>query len=164
MRAISFTLVAAVLLGGCAIAAQPDPVPAGSAGMAAAPAAVAASKSVLANLDGTQWRFERVAGKRVPAAVTATLQFADGHASGKAGCNTYGAKYEVAADGAAQFQQTLSTKMACLQPSGAMQVEHGIFTAFQETAKVEMRGGTLVLLDAAGKPLARLVHTAAAHP
>jgi heat shock protein HslJ len=156
MRAISFMLVVAVLVGSCAFAAQPDPVPASSTGIAVAQAAGTASKSVLMNLDGTHWRFERVAGQRVPTAVTATLQFADGHASGKAGCNAYGAKYQVGTDGAAQFQQTLSTKMACLQPSGATRVERGIFAAFRKTAKVEMHGGKLVLLDATGKPLASL--------
>lgn len=164
MRAIAFTLIAALLVGGCAIAAQPDAVPAGGAAMVAAPTGVAASKSALAHLDGTHWRFERVAGARVPAAVTATLRFANGHASGKAGCNAYGAKYEVAANGAAQFQQTLSTKMACLQPKGAMQVEQGIFAAFRQAAKLEWRGGELVMLDARGHALAALTRVDAVHP
>jgi heat shock protein HslJ len=62
----------------------------------------------------------------------------------------------VAADGSAEFKQTLSTKMACLQPAGAMRAEQGVFNAFRHTAKVEIIGGELVMLNAAGKPLAKL--------
>jgi heat shock protein HslJ len=121
------------------------------------PEAAAGSASVLANLDGSHWRFERVAGQPVPAAVTATLRFADGHVSGKAGCNAYNAKYRIEAEGAAHFQPGISTKMACLTPAGAMRVEHGVFAALRETTKVTLDDGQLLMLDAAGKSVAILV-------
>ncbi|MGH8144974.1 MAG: META domain-containing protein [Rhodanobacteraceae bacterium] len=154
MLRMTSIFLTAVLLCSCSAHASRDPAP------AVALAVPANSASTVANLDGTQWRFMKVAGASVPPKVTATLRFANGHASGKAGCNAYGAAYHVAADGSASFQQTLSTKMACLQPSGVMQIENGIFAAFRATARVEMRGGdNLVLLDASGQPLATLART-----
>ena len=66
----------------------------------------------------------------------------------------------VAADGRAEFEQTLSTKMACLQPAGGMHVERGVFNAFRNTAKVAIVDGKLVMLDATGNALAKLVQTA----
>jgi heat shock protein HslJ len=147
-------LMAALAVAGCSAQAARDPAP-----VPVAPATVPASapSSVdLAGLDGSQWRFVELAGQPVPAGVTATLRLRHDHASGKAGCNAYGARYHVAADGSAEFTQTLSTKMACLQPAGAMQVEQGVFNAFRHTAKVAVADGVLVMLDAAGKPLAKL--------
>jgi heat shock protein HslJ len=86
----------------------------------------------------------------------ATMRLKDGRASGRAGCNAYGAKYHVDPDGKAGFTQSLSTRMACLKPAGAMQVERGVFDAFRQTAKVAIVNGDLLMLDAAGNLLARL--------
>jgi heat shock protein HslJ len=144
---------AALLLGGCSANAARDPAPVAAL---AVPPAATGSASTAANLDGSQWRFVKVAGMTVPRRVTATLRFANGHASGKAGCNAYGAAYQIGADGGASFRQTLSTKMACLQPSGVMQIEHGIFAALRATTKIEMHGEDLVLLGADGNVLATL--------
>lgn len=135
--------IATIVLCGCRAYAAREP----------APTAVA---NMNATLDGTNWKFVEVAGTAVPADVTATLRLKDGRASGKAGCNAYGASYQIAADGTAHFKQGMSTKMACLQPAGAMQVEHGVFQALQHTVRVERDGANLSLLDAAGKPLAKL--------
>lgn len=156
MRAVSIVLAAAVLVGGCAVASTPGTVPAHATGTTPAAQDAPALAELLRQLDGSHWRFVRVAGEPVPDTVTATMRFANGHASGKAGCNAYGASYAIQPDGSAHFQQGMSTKMACLQPAGAMQVEHGVFAAFRQATKVEPRGGDLVLLDAAGRPLATL--------
>lgn len=158
MRAFPFVVMAALLVSACAAGGVQPPAPSTSAG--SAPLAPAADSSSI-RLDGSHWRFVKVAGAAVPAAVVATMRFADGRASGKAGCNAYGATYDVAGNGVAHFQQTLSTRMACLQPHGAMQVEQGIFAAFRRTAKVELGNGTLRLLDAGGQPLATLVRDTA---
>lgn len=154
MRPIPVMLVAALAVTGCAAQAARDPVPPPAAS-AAAPSS-APSGASLASLDGSEWRFVELDGQPVPAGVHATLRLRDGRASGKAGCNAYGARYRIAADGSAEFKQTLSTKMACLQPAGAMRVEQGVFNAFRNTVKVAIIGGGLLMLDAAGKPLAKL--------
>jgi heat shock protein HslJ len=147
-------LMAALAVAGFNAMAAHDPVPV-RAESAAVPSS-APSGAALADLDGSQWRFVELDGQPVPAGVDATLRLRHGHASGKAGCNTYGARYHVATDGTAGFTQTLSTKMACLQPAGAMHVEQGVFNAFRNTAKVAVADGVLVMLDAGGKPLAKL--------
>lgn len=146
--------VTALAVCGCSAQAARDPAPAQATSTATS--ATAARVSV-AELDGTAWRFVEVAGAPVPAAVTATMQFRAGHASGKAGCNAYNAKYRIDADGATHFQPGISTKMACLTPTGAMRVEHGVFAALRETTKVTLDDGQLLMLDAAGKPVAILV-------
>lgn len=149
MRPVSVLLMAALAVTGCAAQAARDPAPVQAA-------SAASSASTPANLDGTEWRFVELDGAAVPTGVNATLRFNHGRAAGRAGCNAYGARYQIAADGTAEFAQTLSTKMACLQPVGAMQVEQGVFKAFRNTAKVMIVNGELVMLDAAGKPLAKL--------
>lgn len=152
MRCLSVALVLGLLATGCSAQPAQAPAPFPPAAAVTDPVASAA----LHDLDGSAWRFIEVAGARVPADVTATLSLRHGHASGKAGCNAYGAAYHVDADGSTRFTQSLSTKMACLQPAGVMRVERGIFAAFRLTTTVVVRDGVLVLLDAAGKPLAKL--------
>ncbi|MGH8214886.1 MAG: META domain-containing protein [Rhodanobacteraceae bacterium] len=110
----------------------------------------------MANLDGTEWRFVDVAGIPVPAAVRATLRIRGHRISGRSGCNSFGAKYLVAPDGEGSFSQIMSTKMACVAPAGAMDVEHRIFGALPHVSKMVVRDGELVLLDVGGQPLARL--------
>lgn len=154
MRPIPVMLMAALVVTGCAAQAARDPAPV-QATSAAAPSS-APSSANLASLDGSEWRFVELNGRPVPAGVNATLRLRGGRAAGKAGCNAYGARYQIDADGNAKFEQTLSTKMACLQPAGVMHVEQGVFNAFRNTAKVAIVDGELVMLDAAGKPLAKL--------
>jgi heat shock protein HslJ len=142
-------LMAALAVTGCAAHAARDPAPAGSA---AAPAAA----TTQANLDGTEWRFVEVNGAAVPKGVKATLRLHDGRGSGRTGCNAFGASFETAADGSAKFGQVMSTKMACLTPAGAMQVEHDVLDALRHTARIERQGDSLTLLGASGKLLAKL--------
>lgn len=153
MRTLAILIAAAGVLSGCTAHAAREPAPAMTN-----PSGT--NTTGMKNLDGSQWRFTSVAGKAVPPGVTATMRLRDGRASGKAGCNAYGATYRIAADGSATFTPGMSTKMACLEPAGVMQVERGIFAAFRGTVRVELRGGALWMLDADGKPLAELAPAA----
>lgn len=138
----------AIALMACGCTAQPR-----------ASAAAAGSPPVklnAAHLSGTEWHFVEVAGASVPAVITATMRLRDGRAAGKAGCNAYAARYRIARDGPATFQLGMPTKMACMEPSGVMKVQHGIFAALRHATTVELADGQLVLLDAAGRPLAKL--------
>lgn len=148
MRTLSFLIAGALLVCGCSAQAAHESAPA-SASVATTVGASAAS------LDGN-WRFVEIAGSPVPAGVTATLRLRAGHASGKAGCNAYGATWTSSPDGATSFGSPRSTKMACLTPAGAMRVERGVFDALALAARMHRDGAGLLLLDAAGKPLARL--------
>lgn len=153
----SMVLMTALLATGCSAQAARDPVPV----VAAISAAPAAAAPTLAHLDGTSWHFIDVGGAAVPAGVTATLRFHAGRASGNAGCNAYGASYEISADGSVKFGGAMSTKMACLQPAGAMETERGVFAALQHAVKMALQDGRLVVLDAGGRPLAKLVRSEA---
>lgn len=144
-------LIAVLVVAGCGTQAVREPA---SAGPPAAAEPVAGT--TMAKLEGTQWRFVEVAGTPVPAAVTATLRIRGGRISGRAGCNSFGAKYLADADGKGSFSQIMSTKMACVEPAGAMDVGHRIFEALPKVSRMDLRDGELALLDAAGKPLARL--------
>jgi len=141
MRAHALIVVLAIALSACAVAAQHDQA-------ARAPDAL--------QLAGTQWRFAKLNGHDVPPGVNATLKFErNGHVSGHAGCNGYGGPWE-ASNGALHFGGMISTKMACLQPAGAMQTEHDVFAALQETEHAQMQGHALLLMDAGGTALATL--------
>jgi heat shock protein HslJ len=154
MRPTAVMLLVSLAVTGCAAQAARDPAPVQAASGAASSSQSAGAR--LANLDGSEWRFIELEGQPVPAGINATLRLRGGRAAGKAGCNAYGARYRIAGDGSAKFEQTLSTKMACLQPAGVMQVERGVFNAFRNAAKVAIVNGDLVMLDATGKPLATL--------
>ncbi len=151
MRPIALMLMVSLAVTGCAAQAARDPAPSSSA---ASPAS-----TTHADLDGTEWRFVEINGTTVPKGVTATLRLHGSRASGRTGCNAYGASFEAAADGSAKFGQAMSTKMACLKPAGAMDVERGVLDALQHTARIERQGDSLTLLDASGKPLAKLQQT-----
>lgn len=96
MRPIPATLMVALAVTGCAAQAAHDPAPAQATSGAAPPSA--SSNADLAGPDGSEWRFVELDGQPVPAGVNATLRLHGGRASGKAGCNAYGARYQVAAD------------------------------------------------------------------
>lgn len=149
MRQIVFVVLAVLGITGCA--ARPAHVQ-----TPIAPEAASSSAAAPENLRGTDWRFVEVEGTRVPDGVVATLHLRDGRASGKAGCNSYGASWDVSAEGGIRFGQTMSTKMACMTPAGAMQVERGVFDVLQRAVQVRREGETLMLLDASGQPLATL--------
>ncbi|HKU79598.1 MAG TPA: META domain-containing protein [Rhodanobacteraceae bacterium] len=150
MRQVVFVMVAALAITGCA--AQPAHVQ-----VPMAPDAASSRAAAPESLRGTDWRFVDVEGTAVPEGVVATLRLRDGRASGKAGCNSYGASWEMSMDGGIRFGQTMSTKMACMAPSGAMQVERGVFDVLQRAVRMHRDGEHLVLLDASGQPLATLV-------
>jgi len=138
MQARSLIVVLAGALSACAMAAQQDQA--------------ALSPDAL-QLAGTQWKFVKFDGHDVPPAVNATLVFeSNGHVSGHAGCNGYGGPWE-ASNGALHFGGMISTKMACLQPAGAMATERNVFAALQETEHAQLQGHNLVLIGVGGATL-----------
>lgn len=159
MSRVLLFMAAAGLAAGCAAQPVSGPVPAITT---ATPPAAAAAMPTPDQLDGTSWRFAEVAGAPVPDDVMATIQFRHGRAGGRAGCNSFGATYRIAADGTASFQLGMSTKMACLEPAGATRVEQGVFAAIRGVARVEIRDDGLVLLDSSGRVLAKLVRASRA--
>lgn len=145
MRSFAFAFALTIALAGCASAAPQ------------APKSASAIAPTAPQLAGTQWQFVSVHGRPVSDDVHATLRFDDkGRASGRAGCNGYGASFLAGGDGALHFGQMLSTKMACLQPPGAMDTERGVMDALSHTAHARVQNGEMTLLDVTGAPLATL--------
>lgn len=110
----------------------------------------------LDSLNHSEWRFVELDGVSTPASVHATLRFCATYMpSGKAGCNAYGAlPHRRGRDGqlhANPFHQ--DGLPATRRRDGVAQ---GVFNAFRNTAKVVIVNGELVMLEAAGKPLAKL--------
>lgn len=146
MRKAALLIAMSLLACGCSAQAAREPVASSPVASAVAPATSA---------DGN-WRFVEIGGVPVPTGVMATFRLHAGQASGKAGCNAYGARWNALADGGGSFGPPRSTKMACMTPAGVMQVEHGVFDALSHVARMRRDGDGLWLLDAAGKPLAHL--------
>ncbi|HKZ11009.1 MAG TPA: META domain-containing protein [Rhodanobacteraceae bacterium] len=151
MRRIVFVLLAVIGVAGCSAQPVQSTAQVSMDSSAATPDAAAPG-----NLRGTDWRFVEVEGSAVPNDVVATLRLSESRASGKAGCNSYGASWQTSTDGGTRFGQIISTKMACLEPAGAMQVERGVFDVLQHAVRLRRHGDNLVLLDASGQPLAKL--------
>ncbi len=148
MRDFTIALTLTIALAGCA-AAAPQSAALSSASKPVSPTAP--------QLAGTQWRFVALHGQSIPDEVHATLRFDDkGRASGRAGCNSYGGLFLAGGDGALHFEQMLSTKMACLQPAGAMGVERGVMDVLDHTAHARVENAEMTLLDVTGQPLATL--------
>jgi heat shock protein HslJ len=112
MRQVVFVLLAVMGVAGCA--AQPVQ---GAAQDSAGSHVATADALASANLQGTEWRFIEIGGTAVPDDVVATLRLRGNRASGKAGCNSYGASWQMTADGGTRFGEMMSTKMACLETS-----------------------------------------------
>jgi putative lipoprotein len=99
-------------------------------------------------LAGTTWVLAS-AGKRPP-----SISFAaDSKVAGSGGCNRFFGSYMQNGEDLS-FSPLGATRMAC--PAGIMKMEQGFFDMLAKVSKARIDASTLVLLDAAGKELARL--------
>jgi heat shock protein HslJ len=90
-----------------------------------------------------------------PAVETAisTLTFTDGTITGNTGCNGFSTTYEETGSSMVIDPAIAATLMACDPP--VMTQEASLFEAFANTAKFEISGSELQLMDDAGGTLAR---------
>jgi heat shock protein HslJ len=118
-----------------------------------------------AALEGTDWSLSAFVSGDVVSSLIAdtgiTLRLEDGSASGRAGCNGYGADYTLNGE-KLTFGQAMSTMMFCEFPLGVMDQEANYLTALSKVAGYRISGDQLELLDAAGAVL--LVYTEVAPP
>lgn len=125
MRALLLSAVVLLLAAGCGE---------GEEQAAQGPSALEAQPWVLhAGLDVPGW--EEVA----PSAI-----FADGRLAGSTGCNRYSTSYAVDGD-ALELEQLVSTKIACIEPAGA--VEQAFLAAMERVSHWRVTGEELVLRD-----------------
>jgi heat shock protein HslJ len=115
-----------------------------------------------ADFAGTSWRMTgydngRQAMTSTLAGTVVTMVFsADGRVSGSAGCNRYGAAYEVKGTGL-RFGAAFATKMMCVTPDGVMDQERHFLQALATVASARVEGDRLELRAADGTPAITLV-------
>lgn len=108
-------------------------------------------------LEGTAWRAESIDGRpALDVQQQSTLRFFDRQlAGGSLGCNAYSTTYFADAAGL-RFGEIAPTRKMC--PAPAMDQESRFSAALRATSSSHVdEKGALVLLDAEGKPRARLV-------
>lgn len=107
---------------------------------------------------GTPWTLVQLGGETLRPMPDArpigfTLLAADSRVQGDTGCNRMMGGYTLRGDRLG-FGQVAATRMACVDPEVSRR-EMGFLKALDETARWEIRGGSLELFDKLGKPLAR---------
>jgi heat shock protein HslJ len=102
-------------------------------------------------LDGTDWVLTALSGNAPIANSNITLKFAEGSASGSAGCNQYRSTYTT--DGSKlELGMIAATKRACLAAEMNTQ-ETAYLDALTKTAAYEISANRLTLRDAANNVL-----------
>lgn len=117
-------------------------------------ACAATPEAAVNNLNGTSWR-EASGGEHAP-----TIEFADGRASGHAGCNRWFAGVAHGEGAALSFGDAGLTRMMC-EPA-RMEVERRFMAAIRETQIAVVEGDTLILRDIAGADVARFARVGSA--
>ena len=106
-------------------------------------------------LDNTAWTLSSLRGIGLLPGQHATLQFAQGLATGSDGCNRFGVSSK-AADGKLEFGAArASTQMAC--PAPAAELAAAFSGALKEARGYRIEGGALLLVNASGATLASLI-------
>lgn len=116
--------------------------------LASASSAVFAGQLQQPGLDGTSWVLSALPGRALVSVSPATLQFADGRASGSAGCNRYTAGYEAGRD-TLKFGTAAVTRMMCAAP-GVMEQEQAYLNALAKVTTARVEGDRLELRGADG--------------
>lgn len=108
------------------------------------------------SLKGTEWLAEDIGGNGVLDIVQSTLSIEGaGKISGSGGCNRYFGTVTLDAAGKIKVGPLGATQMACVPAQ--MDQERKFLDALSSTRAYRIEGSKLTLLDANGKPLARLV-------
>ena len=102
-------------------------------------------------LAGTKWQMETLNGQdRLPDSVV-TLEFADQRLSGSAGCNSFGAGYQIKGEEII-IDAVAMTEMACAD-EGVMSQESTYTRLLGEAKKFSVSDTELVFFNANGDPL-----------
>lgn len=115
-------------------------------------AGLASHRAALAHeevLAGSQWVLSDAATAAAP-----ELRFEAGRVSGSGGCNRFGGRYEQQGS-LLRFAPLAATRMGC--PPEVMQQEQAFFAMLTKVRRLDMKDGTLTLLDGAGAVLARFM-------
>ncbi len=103
-----------------------------------------------ASLAGSEWRVVEIAG--TPSPVAGTLRFTLTSIRGKAACNAFFGAFRES-DGNIEIAGINETGNIC---SGRMDLERAFLDALAQARSYKLDGSILVLIDAAGRSIARL--------
>lgn len=102
------------------------------------------------------WEVRSLRGSALIPGTRITARFDGRRVTGSAGCNHYGGSYRAEGGSFRMTSSIFTTKMACLQP-GVMRQEDSYVAALGEARSYVLRGRRLILRNAEGKVLVRLV-------
>ena len=98
--------------------------------------------------EGTEWRVTAINGQVTPATDAYRMDFRDGRAGGRFGCNRFGGTFAVAGD-TMTFGPMIATRMACPEP--AMSFEARGLTVLQQRVRLQWQSANrLTLANASG--------------
>ena len=106
------------------------------------------------SVDGSAWTLAWVPGFELPAQPLATLRFEAGRAAGTDGCNRYTTVYTRNGSQLKFGEKGAATLIACAPE--VMQIANTFGAVLYESRSYRIEYDTLTLLNAEGKPLARL--------
>jgi heat shock protein HslJ len=98
-------------------------------------------------LDGSNWQVTAIDGQATPRTEMYQIEFKDGRASGRFGCNRFSGTYS-STDSTLSLGPTISTRMGCPEPAGTHERE-GLAVLAQE-AQLAWSGNQLTISNAAG--------------
>lgn len=102
-------------------------------------------------LSGSEWRVTEVLGTRVDGA--GTVRFTQTSIRGQAACNVYFASFREKDGGAIEIAGINETRRNC---AGRMELERGYLQALGRAKSYRVDSGTVILMDAGGKPVVKL--------
>lgn len=98
-------------------------------------------------LEGSSWQVTAIDGQATPRTDIYQVEFKDGHASGRFGCNRFSGSYTSTASTLA-LGPTMSTRMGCPEPAATHERE-GLAVLGQE-AQLAWAGNQLTISNASG--------------
>jgi heat shock protein HslJ len=101
-------------------------------------------------LSGTDWKVVEIDGTKRSGA--GTLRFTQTSVRGKAACNSFAGAFRET-EGGIEIGGLNATRMAC---AGRMELEQALFSTLERARGYRADGSSVLLLDAQGKPIARL--------
>ena len=100
-----------------------------------------------ATLEGSAWQVTSIDGEATPRTDMYQMEFMDGRASGRFGCNRFSGPYSSTGSTLA-LGPTISTKMGCPEPAGRHESEG--LAVLQQEAQLSWAGNQLILSNASG--------------
>lgn len=101
-----------------------------------------------ATLEGTEWQITAIDGQATPRTDVYRMQFQDGRAGGRFGCNHFGGEYRAAGE-TLTVTNTTSTLMGCPEPAATFERE-GLAVLRQPMTISWASGSQFTLTNSAG--------------